>query len=92
MPFGGPAANYWGGDRPGTNLFGNSIVAVDIATGKYKWYFQTVHHDIWDIDMSAPPGLVDIRQNGKTIPALATGEELWVTKLDGVGSAIGRRN
>ena len=72
LPIAGPASNYYGGDRPGNNLFGNSVVAVDIATGKYKWHFQTVHHDIWDIDMSAAPGLVDIKQNGKTIPALAT--------------------
>ena len=68
----GPASNYYGGDRPGNNLFGNSVVAVDIVTGKYKWHFQTVHHDIWDIDMSAAPGLVDIKQGGRTIPALAT--------------------
>jgi len=72
LPVAGPAANYWGGDRPGNNLFGNSIVAVDIATGKHRWHFQTVHHDIWDIDMSAAPGLVEIRQGGRTIPALAT--------------------
>ena len=72
MPVAGPAANYWGGDRPGNNLFGNSIVAVDIATGTHKWHFQTVHHDIWDIDMSAAPGLVDITHGGRTIPALAT--------------------
>jgi quinoprotein glucose dehydrogenase len=72
LPIAGPAANYWGGDRPGNNLFGNSVVAVDILTGKYKWHFQTVHHDIWDIDMSAAPGLVDIKQGGRTIPALAT--------------------
>jgi len=72
MPVAGPAANYWGGDRPGNNLFGNSVVAVDIATGAYRWHFQTVHHDIWDIDFSAAPGLVDIRQGGRTIPALAT--------------------
>jgi quinoprotein glucose dehydrogenase len=72
LPIAGPASNYFGGDRPGNNLFGNSVVAVDIATGKYKWHFQTVHHDIWDIDMSAAPGLVDIKQGGRTIPALAT--------------------
>jgi glucose dehydrogenase len=72
LPIAGPASNYYGGDRPGNNLFGNSVVAVDILTGKYKWHFQTVHHDIWDIDMSAAPGLVDIKQNGRTIPALAT--------------------
>ena len=72
MPVAGPAANYWGGDRPGANLFANSIVAVDANTGKYKWHFQTVHHDLWDSDMPSPPTLVDIRQNGRTIPALAS--------------------
>ena len=70
MPIGGPAANYYGGDRPGNNLFGNSIVAVDAQTGKRVWHFQTVHHDLWDIDQPSPPGLVDIVQNGKTVPAL----------------------
>ena len=72
MPVAGPAANYWGGDRPGNNLFANSMVAVDATTGKYKWHFQTVHHDLWDSDMPSPPTLVDIKQNGKTIPALAS--------------------
>ncbi len=72
LPIAGPASNYYGGDRPGNNLFGNSVVAVDLNTGRYLWHFQTVHHDIWDIDMSAAPGLVDIKQNGRTIPALAT--------------------
>ena len=71
MAIGGPAANYWGGDRPGANLFANSIVAVDVETGKYKWHFQTVHHDLWDADQPSPPVLVDIRQNGRTVPALA---------------------
>lgn len=70
IPIGGPAANFWGGDRPGNNLFANSLVAVDANTGKYKWHFQSVHHDIWDIDQPAAPGLIDIRQNGRTIPAL----------------------
>ncbi len=72
MPVAGPAANYWGGDRPGNNLFANSIVAIDANTGKYKWHFQTVHHDLWDSDMPSPPTLVDIKQNGRTIPALAS--------------------
>jgi quinoprotein glucose dehydrogenase len=71
MTFGAPAANYYGGDRPGANLFGNSIVAVDAATGKYKWHFQVVHHDLWDFDLPPAPGLVDVTQNGKKIPALA---------------------
>jgi quinoprotein glucose dehydrogenase len=72
MPVAGPAANYWGGDRPGNNLFANSIVAVDAQTGKYRWHFQTVHHDVWDSDMPSPPVLVDIVQNGRRVPALAS--------------------
>ncbi len=71
MTIGGPSPNYYGGDRPGANLFGNSIVAVDAQTGKYKWHFQTIHHDLWDWDLPAPPVLFDIHQGGKTIPALA---------------------
>jgi glucose dehydrogenase len=71
MPLGGPAANYYGGDRPGANLYGNSVVAVDAKTGKYKWHFQTVHHDIWDSDNPPAPGLFDITQNGKKVPVLA---------------------
>jgi len=71
MPVAGPAANYWGGDRPGAGLYANSVVAVDALTGKYKWHFQTVHHDLWDVDQSSPPVLLDIKKDGKTIPALA---------------------
>ena len=65
MPLGGPSANYYGGDRKGANLFGNSIVAVEADTGKMKWYFQAIHHDIWDYDLPPAPGLIDIVQNGK---------------------------
>jgi quinoprotein glucose dehydrogenase len=72
MPVSSPAGNYWGGDRPGANLFGNSIVAIDAETGKYRWHFQTVHHDLWDFDMPSPPVLVDITQNGRRIPALVS--------------------
>lgn len=71
MPFGGPSANFYGGDRPGNNLFGNSLVAVDAMTGRLQWYFQTVHHDIWDMDLPAAPGLVDIVKDGTRMPALA---------------------
>jgi quinoprotein glucose dehydrogenase len=71
MPVGGPSANYYGGDRPGANLFGNSIVAVDALTGDLKWYFQTIHHDLWDWDMPPPPVLVDIKAGGEKIPALS---------------------
>ncbi|HEY7449850.1 MAG TPA: PQQ-binding-like beta-propeller repeat protein, partial [Vicinamibacterales bacterium] len=71
MPVSGPAANYWGGDRPGNNLFANSIVAVDVRTGKYRWHFQTVHHDIWDADMPSVGGLVEIVRDGRSVAALA---------------------
>lgn len=60
LPIAGPAHNYYGGDRPGTNEFGNSVVAVDAATGEYRWHFQTVHHDIWDIDMSHAGPLIPV--------------------------------
>jgi quinoprotein glucose dehydrogenase len=83
MPFGSPAGNYWGGDRPGNNLYGNSVVAVDAVTGKIKWHFQTVHHDLWDSDLPPAPVLVDIKQNGKTIPALAAiGKQAWMFILN----------
>jgi glucose dehydrogenase len=70
MPVGGPAANYYGGDRPGDNLFSNTLVAVDVNTGKLKWYFQTVHHELWDFDLPPEPALIDIQKDGKTIPAV----------------------
>jgi quinoprotein glucose dehydrogenase len=83
LPYGGPSTNYYGGDRPGANLFANSVVAVDINTGKYKWHFQTVHHDLWDFDMPPAPGLMDITVNGKKIPALAqVGKTSWMFILD----------
>ena len=68
---GTPAGNYWGGDRPGNNLYANSVVALNADTGKYIWHFQTVHHDLWDTDMPSAPVLLDVQQNGRTIPALA---------------------
>ena len=71
MPIAGPAANYYGGDRPGANVFGNSIVAVDLETGKYRWHFQTVHHDLWDIDLPSSGALIDVVQDGKRSPAIA---------------------
>jgi quinoprotein glucose dehydrogenase len=85
MPVAGPAANYWGGDRPGPNLFANSIVAVDAETGRYRWHFQTVHHDLWDSDMPNPPALVDIVQGGRRRPALfSVGKTAYVFILDRV--------
>jgi quinoprotein glucose dehydrogenase len=71
LPLASPVPDPYGGDRKGANLFGNSIVAVDVHTGKYRWHFQTIHHDLWDADPPAPPGLLDIVRNGRTVPALA---------------------
>lgn len=70
MPFGEPTADYYGMDRPGANLYGSSLVAVDALTGKLKWYFQAVHHDVWDYDLAAPPVLFDVTREGKKIPAV----------------------
>jgi quinoprotein glucose dehydrogenase len=70
MPFGAPTFDRWGGDRKGANLFGDSVVAVEAATGKYLWHFQTVHHDIWDLDLPSA-SLVDVKKDGHAIPAIA---------------------
>jgi len=70
LPLASPIPGAFGGDRKGANLFGNSVVAVNAQTGKYAWHFQTIHHDLWDHDPPAPPGLFDVVQNGRTIPAL----------------------
>jgi glucose dehydrogenase/type 1 glutamine amidotransferase len=70
-PVGSPTSDYYGGDRKGKNLYGNSVVALDAVTGKLKWFQQLVHHDIWDWDIPAAPTLVDVKRNGRTIPAVA---------------------
>ena len=72
MPFGAPAFDRYGGDRPGDNLYGTSLVAADARTGRYLWHFQVVHHDIWDNDLQAPPLLFDFPMpDGSTRPAVA---------------------
>jgi quinoprotein glucose dehydrogenase len=70
-PIGSPTSDYYGGDRKGKNLYANSVVALDAATGRLKWYQQLVHHDIWDFDLPAAPTLIDVRRNGRTTPAVA---------------------
>ena len=70
LPVGNPADNYYGADRKGTNLYANCVVALDAATGKLKWYYQLVHHDIFDADVAAPPSLVEATMNGKRVPAI----------------------
>jgi len=71
LPTSTPSSDYYGGQRPGANLFAESLVCLDAATGKMKWYFQTVHHGLWDWDIPAPPNLVTIRVNGQRIDAVA---------------------
>lgn len=65
VPTGSAAFDFYGGNRKGDNLFANCLIALDAATGKRLWHFQTVHHDIWDRDIPAPPNLFTITQNGK---------------------------
>ncbi|HTR39236.1 MAG TPA: pyrroloquinoline quinone-dependent dehydrogenase [Bryobacteraceae bacterium] len=78
-----PSYDLYGGDRPGNDLYGNSLVAMDAATGKVKWYFQTVHHDIWDYDAPGPPPLVDVIHGNQHIPAIIqTGKTGLVFILD----------
>ena len=70
MPLGSVNNDYYGTDRPGPNLFANSLVAVDAETGKLKWYFQAIHHDLWDYDMPIPSMMFDVVRDGKKIPAI----------------------
>jgi len=71
VPLGSPTSDYYGADRRGKGLYGNSIVALDANTGQLKWYQQLVHHDLWDFDLPAAPTLIDVKRNGRTIPAVA---------------------
>ncbi|HEX6893872.1 MAG TPA: pyrroloquinoline quinone-dependent dehydrogenase [Bryobacteraceae bacterium] len=71
VPIGCATDDYDGTDRPGLNLYGNTLVALNAATGRLKWYFQATHHDLWDYDLNAPPALIDITVGGKRIPAVA---------------------
>jgi quinoprotein glucose dehydrogenase len=71
VPLGTPTPDFYGGSRKGSNLYGSSLVALDAATGKLKWYFQTTHHDNWDYDLTAAPSLIDVTKDGKKVPAVA---------------------
>lgn len=70
-PLGSASYDFYGGKRLGDNLFANSILALDAATGKKLWHFQTVHHDVWDRDLPTAPALVTVTKEGKKIDALA---------------------
>ncbi len=71
LPLGSPSYDPIGTDRKGQNLFGDALVALDAATGKRLWHFQTIHHDLWDWDLPAQPTLVDLPNSGKTVPGVA---------------------
>jgi len=76
LPIGSPAYDFYGGDRKGQNLYGNCLVALDARSGKLLWYYQFVHHDLWDYDPPAPPALITVRRAGRDIPAV-----VQVTKM-----------
>jgi len=71
IPTGSVGGDFYGGFRKGQNLFANSLLALDAATGKYIWHYQIVHHDLWDRDLPANPNLVTVEHNGKKIKAVA---------------------
>lgn len=71
VPTGSAAADFYGADRVGNDLFADSLIALDAETGKRIWSFQDVRHDIWDRDFPAAPALVTVKHNGKEIPAVA---------------------
>ena len=83
IPVGMPLSDEYGGHRPGNNLYGNSIVALDVNTGKKRWHFQLVHHDIWDYDTPMAPNLLDITVDGKRRQIIAaTTKQGWIYTFD----------
>ncbi len=71
LPVGSPTYDFYGADRKGKNLFGNSLVALNAQTGKLVWYYQIIHHDLWDYDPSGQPVLMTVHREGREIPAVA---------------------
>jgi len=71
LPVESPTSDFYGGHRPGNNLFGESLVCVDLKTGERKWHFQLVHHPLWDMDISSAPILANITVDGKSVKAVA---------------------
>jgi len=71
IPTGSASPDFYGANRIGKNEYANSVIALDANTGNYVWHFQTVHHDLWDRDLPAPPNLIQIEKEGKSIDALA---------------------
>ncbi|MEZ5391874.1 MAG: pyrroloquinoline quinone-dependent dehydrogenase [Bryobacterales bacterium] len=71
VPLTSPSTDFYGGDRKGQNLFGNSLVALDCASGERRWHYQTIHHDLWDWDLPAQPVLIEVERGSETVPAVA---------------------
>lgn len=71
VPTGSASPDFWGGGRKGQNLFANSLAALDAATGRHIWHYQVIHHDLWDRDLPATPGLITVRHGGRLIDAVA---------------------
>ena len=85
LPVEMPTGDYYGGHRPGDNLFGSTLVALDLKTGQRKWHYQLIHHDIWDWDIPCAPILADITVNGRAIKAVAqASKQGWVYVFDRV--------
>ena len=68
LPTASPTAAFWGGERPGDDLFSSAVVALDGTTGQVTWRFQTTHHDVWDYDVAAQPTLATVRRDGRDVP------------------------
>ena len=85
LPVETPTSDFYGGHRPGNNLFAESLVCVDLKTGQRKWHYQFVHHPIWNFDNSSAPLLLDINVNGKPIKAVALpSKQAWLYVFDRV--------
>ena len=83
LPVEMPTGDYYGGHRPGSTLFSESLVAVELKTGRRRWHYQLVHHGIWDFDIPSPPILIDIVVNGKPIKAVAQPtKQAWLYVFD----------
>jgi quinoprotein glucose dehydrogenase len=76
VPTGSPSPDFYGGERKGDNRYANSVVALKASTGKVVWHFQVVHHDLWDYDVPAQPMLINLRRDGREIPAVAVGTKM----------------
>ncbi len=76
IPTGSPSPDFFGGERKGRNDYANSVVALRAETGQVVWHFQVVHHDLWDYDVAAQPMLIELKRNGRTIPAVAVGTKM----------------